>query len=109
VWPLMRQLSQFLFWLLRIWMSFHMGPFNHSMDAIKNNGITKTKLWKSEQNFGSPNETLENCFLKHLLSWLRTTTVLQWLKARVHSITTYPDILIFPSTLFVICTTVFWW
>ncbi len=86
-----------------------MGPFNHSMDAIKSNGITRTKLWKSERNFGSPDETLEEFFFKHCLAWHRTTTVLQWLEARVNSVATYPGILIFSSTHFINCTTVFWW
>ncbi len=40
-------------------MNFHVRSFDPAMDAILINGTIKTKLWKSEHNFGSPNETLE--------------------------------------------------
>jgi hypothetical protein len=44
-------------------MNFLVESFNHAMDATGINGTTKTKLWKSEQNFGSRHETLEDTVL----------------------------------------------
>ncbi len=45
-------------------MNFHVQPLFHFMDATAVNGITRTKLWKSEQNFGRPHKTLEEFFSK---------------------------------------------
>ncbi len=62
VWPLMHQLSLFLFWYLLYWMNGYVESFTHSVGASEINGTMKTKLWKSKQKFGSPNETLEEIF-----------------------------------------------
>jgi hypothetical protein len=60
----MPQLSRFLFHYLRNWMYFQVQPLFHSMDTTEISDITWTKLWKSVQNFGRPNKTLEEFFSK---------------------------------------------
>jgi hypothetical protein len=43
-------------------MNGYVESFTHSVGASEINGTMKTKLWKSKQKFGSPNETLEEIF-----------------------------------------------